>query len=71
MGHCSLGKSVPLGWTVGWDTGAWVRVSFLAGLLGGTLEPGSECPLRLDCSVGHWRLGKSVHLSLVGHWSLA
>ena len=24
---------VPLGWTIGWDTVAWVRVSPLAGLL--------------------------------------
>ena len=29
---------VPLGWTTGWDTVAWVRVSPLAGLLHAGLE---------------------------------
>ena len=37
-GTCSLGQSVPLGWTVGWYTVAWVRVSPLDGLL----QPGLE-----------------------------
>ena len=32
---------VPLGWTIGWDTVAWVRVSPLAGLL----QPGLEYTL--------------------------
>ena len=36
--------SAPLSFVVGWDTVAWVRVSPLAGLLGGTLYPGIECP---------------------------
>ena len=53
MGHCSLGKSVCLSWTVGWDTVDWVRVPLLAQLLsggggvgagGGTPKPGLECP---------------------------
>ena len=33
--------TVPLGWTIGWDTVAWVRVSPLAGLL----QPGLEYTL--------------------------
>ena len=33
---CRVGH---VGWTVGWDTVAWVRVSPLAGLL----QPGLEC----------------------------
>ena len=32
---------VPLGWTIGWDTVTWVRVSPLAGLL----QPGLEYTL--------------------------
>ena len=47
---------VPLGWTIGWDTVAWVRVSPLAGLL----QPGLEYTLAWWDNVAWVMLGYRV-----------
>ena len=66
MGHWSLGQSVHLSSVVGWDTVAWVRVSSLAGLLGGTL---AWVSVRLGWTYG-WDTGALVRVYTIAWWEI-